>query len=105
MLTGGLPYGLQVTRVRGVGDLAGLHYASVRSVRRDLPGWIDAVLRQALHPRPARRQEALSAFVHDLRAPGAQHLRAQRSPLIERDPVMFWRSLARLLAAAVLGLA
>ncbi len=105
MLTGGLPYGLQVTRVRGVGDLAGLHYIPARSLRRDLPPWLDAVLRQALHPRPAKRQQALSEFVHDLRSPRPQHLQARHSPLIERDPVLFWRSLALALAVAVLGLA
>ena len=101
MLTGGLPYGLQVTQVRNASDLPRLHCASVRNTRRDLPPWIDAVLRQALHPRPAQRQEALSAFVQDLRAPGPQHLRAQRSPLLERDPVLFWRTLALLLALAL----
>ena len=104
MLTGGLPYGLQVTQVRSVSDLPRLHYAPARQTRRDLPPWIDAVLRQALHPRPAKRQEALSAFVHELRAPGAQHLRAQRSPLLERNPVLFWRTLALGLALVVVVL-
>ena len=105
MLTGGLPYGLQVTQLRGVSDLPKLHYAPARATRHDLPPWIDAVLRQALHPRPAKRQEALSAFVHDLRTPGPQHLNAQRSPLLERNPVLFWRSLALLLALVVVVLA
>lgn len=95
------------THVAGLaeGDLPKLNYASARPARHDLPPWIDAVLRQALHPRPAKRQEALSAFVHDLRAPGPQHLKAQRSPLLERNPVLFWRSLALLLALVVVVLA
>lgn len=104
MLTGRLPYGLQVPQVRGERDLHRLHYTPARSSRRDLPAWVDAVLRQALHPRAAKRQEALSAFVHELRQPGPQHLRAQRMPLLERDPVVFWRGLALLLAVAVVVL-
>lgn len=104
MLTGRLPYGLQVPQVRGRSDLHKLHYEPARSVRRDLPPWVDAVLRQALHPQPAKRQEALSAFMHDLRNPGPQHLGADRVPMLERDPVMFWRGLALLLALVVLVL-
>ncbi|PXW94152.1 serine/threonine protein kinase [Sphaerotilus hippei] len=102
MLTGALPYGLQVTQVRGPGDLHRLSYEPVRQARRDLPAWLDAVLRQALHPRRARRHEALSAFLHDLSHPGPQHLRAQRAPLLERDPARFWRGVALLLGLLVL---
>ena len=88
--------------MRGPSDLHKLNYLPPRSARRDLPAWVDAVLRQALHPQRAKRQEALSALVHDLRQPGPQHLRSERSPLLERDPLQFWRSLALLLALAVL---
>ena len=60
MLTGSLPYGLQVPQLRGPTDLHTLHYTSLRHLRhlrRELPPWIDAVLRQALHPQTAKRQE------------------------------------------------
>ena len=104
MLSGRLPYGLQVAQVRGPSDLHTLQYESVRSNRRDLPPWLDAVLKQALHPLRAKRFEALSAFVHDLSQPGPQHLVAQRAPLLERNPVAFWRGLALLLAVVVVVL-
>jgi len=104
MLTGQLPYGLQVTRVRGPGDLHQLHCASVLAVRPQLPPWIDAVLRKALHPQPAKRHQVLSEFMHDLRAPSAEYLRARRPPLLERSPVQFWRASALLLALAVVVL-
>lgn len=105
MLSGQLPYGLQVTQVRSPRDLHKLAYTPLRQHRPDLPAWVDAVLRQALHPQPARRQEALSAFVHDLHQPAPQHLRATRLALVERDPLRFWRTLAIVLALAVLLLA
>jgi hypothetical protein len=64
MLSGQLPYGLQVPRLRSPRDLAGLRYIPLRQHRPDLPAWLDAVLAKALHPQPARRHEALSEFTH-----------------------------------------
>jgi hypothetical protein len=39
------------------------------AVRPGLPVWIDGALRKAVHPNPALRYEALSAFTYDLRHP------------------------------------
>jgi len=93
MLTGALPYGLQVTQVRGARDLHKLHYVPLRTRRPDLPEWLDRVLRKALHPQPARRQQALSEFAHDLYAPGPEFMSRDRTPLQERHPLLFWRVL------------
>lgn len=100
LLCGRLPYGLQVPQVRQPADLHKLRYVPLRTTRPDLPAWLDAVLRKALHPQPARRQEALSEFVHDLRHPGAQFRQVRALPLTERHPLLFWR-----LATLVSGLA
>lgn len=102
MLTGHLPYGLQVTRLRSLADLGKLRYTSVRSRRPDLPLWLDAVLQRALHPQPHRRQEAISEFVQDLRAPGARYRRDRPPAMIERNPVLFWQTLTIILAGTVL---
>ncbi len=104
MLSGRLPYGLQATQLRGPADLHKLRYESVRTQRRELPAWLDSVLRQALQPQPAKRHEALSAFVHDLQHPAPLHLRDQQAPWIERDPVKFWRALALALGLLVVVL-
>lgn len=102
MLTGQLPYGLQVTRVRIPGDLRRLRYLPARERRPELPPWTDAVLRRALHPCARKRQETLSEFIQDLYAPGHQYLSRRPIPLLERDPVRFWQSLTLLLAVSVL---
>ena len=104
MLTGQLPYGLQVTRLRTPADTRKLRYVPVRHLRPDLPDWLDVVLQKALHPDPAKRQEAVSEFMHDLHFPshGLQHRRAV--PLIERNPVVFWQTTTAVLALAVLWL-
>jgi serine/threonine protein phosphatase PrpC len=104
MLTGQLPYGLQVTRVRTPRDLNRLQLTPLRALRPDLPHWLEAVLRKALQPQPARRQEALSELVHDLHSPGPQFRHGRRPALIERDPVAFWRALALVFAAASFAL-
>ena len=104
MLSGKLPYGLQVTQVRGPRELHRLQYESLRSHRPDLPAWLDAVLQKALHPLAVKRQEALSAFIHDLSAPGPEFMGRRHAPLLERNPVAFWRALALLMAASTLML-
>lgn len=105
LLTGALPYGLQVTRLRHVADLRRLRYTPLRHLRPDLPAWLDAVLHKALQPLPARRQEAVSEFLHDLHAPGPQFHQQRLPPLIERHPVRFWQATSVLLALLVLVLA
>jgi serine/threonine protein phosphatase PrpC len=102
MLGGGLPYGLQVARLRSPADLKRLRYVPVRQLRPELPDWLDGVLQKALHPDPAKRQEAVSEFVHDLRSPGPQFHRRRAPPLVQRHPVAFWQAVAFVLALAVL---
>ncbi|MBV7457431.1 protein kinase [Acidovorax sp. sif1233] len=105
MLSGQLPYGLQVVRIRSAGDVKRLRYVPVRHLRADLPDWLDAVLQKALHPDPARRQEAVSEFIHDLQSPGLRFRRRRAAPLVERNPVVFWQTATLVLALAVLLLA
>jgi len=104
MLTGQLPYGLDASRVRSPADLRRLRYVPVRHLRPDLPPWVDAVLAKALHPDPARRQEVISEFIHDLKLPGGQFLSRRATPLIERNPVLFWKCSTALLSLAVIVL-
>ena len=104
MLCGQLPYGLQVTQVRSASDLRRLRYVSLRHWRPELPAWLDAVLHKALQPDPWRRQEAVSEFAQDLRAPGPQFNRDRAPPLAQRHPLLFWQMCTLLLALAVVGL-
>ncbi len=104
MLTRQLPYGLGVTQVRGAADLRKLRYNPVRHLRPELPAWLDAVLQKALQPDPSKRQEVVSELVGDLRNPDAQFMRQRGTPLIQRNPVVFWQTTTALLAAAVVVL-
>ena len=101
MLTGQLPYGLASARIRSPQDLKALRYVPLRHHRPDLPAWLDAVLAKALHPNPGKRQEVVSEFAHDLQHPAPEFTRIRRVPLLERDPVRFWKILSGLLGLCV----
>ena len=104
MLCGRLPYGAEVARLRTHAALAKLNYESVLDAHREIPAWIDGVLRKAVHPNAAKRYEALSEFVHDLRHPRREFLAGARTPWLERSPAAFWRSVSLLLMLVVLAL-
>lgn len=101
MLTGKLPYGTRVAKCRTRADQNKLSYQSALSGNRDLPPWIDDVLKKALHPHPYKRYDALSEFVFELRHPNKQFLSKARPPLIERDPVRFWQGVSFILCVIV----
>jgi len=104
LLTGRLPYGAQVARARTKSAQNQLQYDSVLDDDREIPAWIDGVLRKAVHPNPAKRYAELSEFLYDLRHPNQEFLQRTRPPLIERNPLVFWKSVSALLAVAVLAL-
>ncbi len=97
MLTGSLPYGAAVSRLRSHSQMARLRYIPARSLNPAVPGWMDGALRKAVQPDPDRRYEALSEFLHDLREPNGAFLKEDPAPLIERNPMVFWQALSFLL--------
>lgn len=103
LLTGKLPYGAQVARCRTRTAQLRLSYQPARHTNRELPAWIDDVLKKALAPNPAKRYAELSEFLFELRQPSAEILNRSRPPLLERDPVLFWKGLSVLLAAALVA--
>src|SRR5690349_24868533 len=98
MITGRLPYGARMAHARTRAQQAKVAYASALDDASEIPAWIDGALRKAVHPDPLERYEALSEFVRDLRHPNAALLRP--TPLVERNPVLFWKGVS-----AALGLA
>jgi serine/threonine protein phosphatase PrpC len=104
MLSGRLPYGAEVAKTRTRSAQRNLRYDSVLHEDREIPAWVDDVLRKAVHPDPLQRYEALSEFVHDLRHPSQAFLSRTRPPLIERHPVRFWKTVSAVLAAVVVVL-
>jgi len=102
MLTGRLPYGAEVAKARTKSQQRKLKYNSVLEHNAEIPAWIDGVLRKAVHPDPYQRYEELSEFVYELRHPSRDYLGSSPKPLIERNPLLFWKCATVVLALIVL---
>ncbi|WP_022949693.1 bifunctional protein-serine/threonine kinase/phosphatase [Methylohalobius crimeensis] len=104
MLTGKLPYGTQVAKCRSRAAQNRLIYRSIPHHESKIPAWVDEAIRKAVHPDPNRRYEELSEFIHDLRHPNQAFLNKTRPPLIERDPLAFWKGVTLILSLIVAAL-
>lgn len=101
MLAGKLPYGAEVAKARTKAAQKKLVYRSVLSEEREIPAWIDDAIRKAVEPDPFARYEELSEFVFDLHHPNQAFLNKTRPPLIDRNPVIFWKSVSLVLLLAL----
>lgn len=102
MFTGHLPYGEiqpeQVAKKR-------FTYSPARWHNPAVPDWVDAALEKATHPNPEKRYALLSEFVADLTLPNTSLIaEGQTRPLLERNPVAFWRGVALLELLIMFGL-
>ena len=71
-------------------------YVSVRKYNRNVPIWMDGALEKAVHPNPDKRYERFSELLRDLSKPNP-NLMKPHAPLLERNPVEFWRGLSIIL--------
>jgi len=104
MLTGRLPYGADVARLRTRLQQRKLRYRPANGIRPGIPEWVDGALAKAIQPFPLKRYGVVSEFIHDLRNPNPALAGARTMPLIEQDPLIFWKALSLILAFAVLCL-
>ncbi|MEW6345989.1 MAG: bifunctional protein-serine/threonine kinase/phosphatase [Pseudomonadota bacterium] len=77
----------------------------LRYHRPDLPAWLDLVLEKAMQTDPERRyQDALEvcAELDRFAAGGGETEPAAPPPLIERNPLMFWKTVAAILLILLL---
>ena len=104
MLTGKLPYGAQAAKARTRAQFSKLRYRPASLGERGIPVWVDGALERAVHPNALKRYETLSEFLFDLRTPNSKYQMASTAPLIERNPLLFWKSTTIVLALAVIVL-
>jgi serine/threonine protein phosphatase PrpC len=94
MLTGQSPYGVEIPRCKSRGEQRKLSYTPAREHDPAIPAWVDEALRKAVQVDPARRYVDVAEFVFDLRNPNRAFMQRTRVPLIERNPVVFWKTVA-----------
>lgn len=104
MLTGRLPYGARVAGAKTRRQQRMLRYSPAVGENRAIPAWIDGVLEKAVHPDPLKRYEEPLEFAYALRHPPPEFLSQSRKPLIERNPLVFWKGLTLFLAIVVMAL-
>lgn len=102
MLSGDkFPYGVNITQAKSISAQRRINYTSLINDESELPVWVDYALQKALKINPLKRYETLSEFIYDLHHPNKTFLNRTRSPLIQRNPVMFWQGLSFCLALII----
>jgi hypothetical protein len=102
MLSGDkFPYGVNITQAKSISAQRRINYTSLINDESELPVWVDYALQKALKINPLKRYETLSEFIYDLHHPNKTFLNRTRSPVIQRNPVMFWQGLSFCLALTI----
>jgi serine/threonine protein phosphatase PrpC len=104
LLTGKLPYGSALSRSSTKASIRRLQYQSISDNNRAIPHWVDKALRTAVQVEPEKRYEKLSELECDLNKPNPIYLKEEALPLMERNPLLFWKTVSFLLFASNLGL-
>jgi serine/threonine protein kinase len=102
MLSGKFPYNANIAQANSITAQRRLKYRSIITEDSELPLWIDDALQRALQIPPQKRYSVLSEFIYDLYHPNKHFLARTRTPLIERNPVLFWQGLSFILFAIIL---
>ncbi|GEA51785.1 protein kinase [Vibrio inusitatus NBRC 102082] len=101
MLTGELPYKPTTSQNLQAARHTKWLYRSLSDYRDDIPSWVDLVFRKATHHLPNRRYQVLGNFITDLYVPNSVlQKELKESPLIKRNPLLFWKTIALLATAA-----
>ncbi len=106
MINGALPFGGDMPEKPNKINLAKLDYVPSFHKNAMVPIWIDGALKKATSIYPQGRYDEISEFIYDLSTPNPMFLKEgeRNMPLIERNPLIFWKSLSGVLLLANLVL-
>lgn len=104
MITGKLPYGTAIANADTQAAFKKLNYVPISRHVSNIPEWIDRALQKAVEIEPIHRYEKMSELESDLRRPNPEFLRETSRPLLERNPLAFWKFMSALLLIANLTL-
>lgn len=98
MLNNALPFGRDIPEKPDKIKLSKLRYVPSFHKNSMVPQWIDGALKKATAISPQLRYETLSEFLYDLKKPNQEFLKsADTLPLIERNPLRFWKGVSAIL--------
>ena len=105
MINKALPFGGDMPEKPNKINLSKLKYVPSFNKNTMVPLWIDGALKKATSIVPQARYEALSEFIFDISTPNSEFLKSADSlPIIERNPVLFWKVVSALLLVSNLVL-
>lgn len=102
MLSGKFPYSTKIAQANSISAQRKIYYRSLIDDESTVPAWIDFTLENALKINPEKRYAELSEFIHDLHQPNKAFLSKTKAPLLQRDPVKFWKGLSLILTGIVI---
>ncbi|MGR9013269.1 MAG: protein kinase domain-containing protein [Gammaproteobacteria bacterium] len=98
MLNNALPFGQDMPEKPNKMNLAKLRYVPSFHHNTMVPIWIDGALEKGTAISPQIRYDALSEFLYDLSTPNPKFLSGKEAiPLIQRNPLLFWKGLSAIL--------
>ncbi|MCK5831694.1 MAG: bifunctional protein-serine/threonine kinase/phosphatase [Methylococcales bacterium] len=98
MINKTLPFGQDMPENPNKINLAKLTYVPSFHNNDMVPEWIDGALKKATSITPQTRYDELSEFIHDISKPNQEFLKsANPVPLIEKNPLLFWKLVSILL--------
>jgi serine/threonine protein phosphatase PrpC len=98
MINGGFPFGGDMPEKLNTINLSKLQYVPSFHKNTMVPLWIDGALKKGASINPMLRYDTLSEFVYDLSTPNPKFLSGKEAiPLMERNPLLFWKWLSALL--------
>ena len=104
MLSGKLPYGVEVARTNTKAKQKKLKYKHLYTENNTIPIWIEETLKKGLAVDPYDRYTELTEFIYDLRHPNESFLNKTRPPLLERNPVLLWKGISFVLSVIIIVL-
>jgi len=103
MLCGSLPYKPMARAEVTFTKYSEFRYKSIKTIRKDLPLWLDLALKKSTQADPALRYQAYSEFLTDLSKPNVNALQEYKNqPIMQRNPIQFWQSMSALLFIALI---
>ncbi len=94
LLNNSLPFGKEMPDKANYRQLSQLQYVASIHQNPMVPNWMDGAIKKALSLDIKMRHEDVFEFLHDLQHPNPHFLNTTAVPLIERNPMLFWKSLS-----------
>ena len=96
------PYGDSWTTANSFRDFKSLNYTPSNHYSPMIPAWLDKALKKALNVNPDNRYSSMSEFIHDLEIPNSAFIDAKDRPYIEKNPILFWKTVSGILTLIII---